>query len=216
MLFRSNLGGNLTVTGGTLAIQTPATANVARAVTFADNTTLSIVAGTKSPALSAGSVSIGSGVTFNIGGIDSASQLDKVLIDTRSGISGDFANVTVGGFSGTVDYLTVSTHKSADNLQYLASYGLSWFAGNNLARGTFTLTNATDTFTVGTALTDQAANPATGWNGSSLTKAGAGTLILTGTNTYTGGTTISGGTLQLGNGGNTGSILGDEIGRAHV
>ncbi|MFX4955842.1 autotransporter-associated beta strand repeat-containing protein, partial [Acinetobacter baumannii] len=63
--------------------------------------------------------------------------------------------------------------------------------------------------TVGTALTDQAANPATGWNGSSLTKAGAGTLILTGTNTYTGGTTISGGTLQLGNGGNTGSILGD-------
>ena len=205
----NTLGGNLTVTGGTLAIQTPATVNIARAVTFADNTALSIVAGTNSPALSAGSVSIGSGVTFNIGGIDSASQLDKVLIDTRSGISGDFANVTVGGFSGTVDYLTVSTHKSANNLQYLASYGLSWFAGNNLARGTFTLTNATDTFTVGTALTDQAANPATGWNGSSLTKAGAGTLILTGTNTYTGGTTISGGTLQLGNGGNTGSILGD-------
>ncbi|MFX9228058.1 hypothetical protein ABTN63_18720, partial [Acinetobacter baumannii] len=90
-----------------------------------------------------------------------------------------------GGFSGTVDYLTVSTHKSADNLQYLASYGLSWFAGNNLARGTFTLTNATDTFTVGTALTDQAANPATGWNGSSLIKAGVGTLTLTADNTYT-------------------------------
>jgi autotransporter-associated beta strand protein len=34
--------------------------------------------------------------------------------------------------------------------------------------------------------------------------------VLTGTNTYTGGTTINaGGTLQLGNGGATGSIVGD-------
>lgn len=37
----------------------------------------------------------------------------------------------------------------------------------------------------------------------------AGKQVLTGTNTYTGGTTISGGTLQLGNGGTSGSILGD-------
>ncbi|HEY8682982.1 MAG TPA: autotransporter domain-containing protein, partial [Rhodanobacter sp.] len=43
----------------------------------------------------------------------------------------------------------------------------------------------------------------------SLTQAGTGNLILIGTNTYTGGTTISAGTLQLGNGGNTGSIVGN-------
>ena len=42
-----------------------------------------------------------------------------------------------------------------------------------------------------------------------LTKAGAGTLLLANDNTYTGGTTVSLGTLQLGNGGTTGSILGD-------
>jgi autotransporter-associated beta strand protein len=41
-----------------------------------------------------------------------------------------------------------------------------------------------------------------------MTKAGDGTLILTGTNTYTGGTTISAGTLQLGDGTLDGSILG--------
>ena len=38
---------------------------------------------------------------------------------------------------------------------------------------------------------------------------GAGTLVLTATNTYTGGTTISAGTLQIGNGGTTGSLAGN-------
>ncbi len=44
----------------------------------------------------------------------------------------------------------------------------------------------------------------------SLTKIGGrGTLTLTGDSSYTGGTIISGGTLQLGNGGASGSIIGD-------
>ncbi|MBO9697028.1 MAG: autotransporter-associated beta strand repeat-containing protein [Sphingopyxis sp.] len=45
----------------------------------------------------------------------------------------------------------------------------------------------------------------------SLRQAGTGTSVLTGTNTYTGGTTIDAGTLQLGNGGTTGSIVGDVV-----
>lgn len=42
-----------------------------------------------------------------------------------------------------------------------------------------------------------------------LHKTGAGTLILTNDNTYGDGTVVEAGTLQLGNGGTTGSILGD-------
>ncbi len=38
---------------------------------------------------------------------------------------------------------------------------------------------------------------------------GSGTTVLTGDNTYTGGTTIASGALQLGDGGATGSIIGD-------
>ncbi|PZQ83595.1 MAG: autotransporter outer membrane beta-barrel domain-containing protein [Ancylobacter novellus] len=48
----------------------------------------------------------------------------------------------------------------------------------------------------------------------SLTKLGAGTLILTSENTYTGGTTISEGTLQIGNGGTTGSVAGAIVNNA--
>ena len=42
-----------------------------------------------------------------------------------------------------------------------------------------------------------------------LNEVGFGTLVLAGDNTYSGGTTISSDTLQLGNGGTSGSIVGD-------
>ena len=45
---------------------------------------------------------------------------------------------------------------------------------------------------------------------------GAGTLTLTGANTYGGGTTVSQGILQIGNGGTTGSIVGDILNNANV
>lgn len=43
----------------------------------------------------------------------------------------------------------------------------------------------------------------------SLNQNGTGTTILTGTNTFTGGTTVTRGTLQIGAGGNRGSLTGD-------
>ncbi|HEX7848794.1 MAG TPA: autotransporter-associated beta strand repeat-containing protein [Sphingomonas sp.] len=65
--------------------------------------------------------------------------------------------------------------------------------GNGIASG------ANVTATIASALTGSG----------HLDKTDLGTLILTGANSYAGGTTIAAGTLQLGNGGTTGSILGD-------
>jgi autotransporter-associated beta strand protein len=44
-----------------------------------------------------------------------------------------------------------------------------------------------------------------------VTIQGGGTVAYTGANTYTGGTTINGATLQIGNGGTSGSIVGDVV-----
>jgi autotransporter-associated beta strand protein len=46
-------------------------------------------------------------------------------------------------------------------------------------------------------------------SGATAVAINGGTLILSGDSTYTGGTTINAGTLQLGNGGSSGSIVGD-------
>ena len=225
----NNSIGKVTVGGGTLAFgqngmfgatsydtQSGATTTiggtsqlaVSGAFTQDAGSTLNItVSSSNTPVITADTASLGG--TLNIAGISSQSQLPQVLVSTANGIGGDFSSVSIGGFVGTVDYLTVHTGKSADDTEYLATYGLSWTANNSLAHGTFTLTNPSDSFNVGIALGDETANPVTGWDGKSLTKAGDGTLILSAANVYTGGTTITGGVLQLGNGVNAGSIFGN-------
>ncbi|MCZ8390500.1 autotransporter domain-containing protein [Achromobacter xylosoxidans] len=206
----NRLAGDLQVsgTGSTLAVQGTASLGVAGNVGMADHTILDLTAGTRGAALRANTVTLGADVSFRLGGIYSTSPAEVLLIDTANGINGDFARISTGGAAGAVDYLSVNTRKSADNRQYLASYGLTWTAGNSLAHGTFTLANASDRFTVGAALADQAANAAIGWNGRTLTKAGAGRLVLGGANTYSGGTRVTGGTLEVERDANLGAAAG--------
>jgi outer membrane autotransporter protein len=203
----ANLGGNVNVaSGAALNLASTAPVTVGGTVNLADGSALSIQSQPQGPDLAAASVQIGQNVGFNLTGIHSSTDLGRTLISTTNGITGDFATVTIGGFSGPVDYLTLNTAKSADAKQYLASYGLSWTAQNPLAHGTFTLANATDQFDVGASLSNQSPNSALGWDGQSLSKNGAGTLVLSGNNSYTGTTTINAGTLQVGNGGGSGSL----------
>ena len=69
------------------------------------------------------------------------------------------------------------------------------------------VTLGANTLTAGTANSTTFAGVISGTG--EFAKQGIGTLTLSGNNIYTGGTTIKAGTLQLGNGGTTGSILGN-------
>ncbi|MFL9966076.1 autotransporter domain-containing protein, partial [Paraburkholderia sediminicola] len=66
-----------------------------------------------------------------------------------------------------------------------------------LGNGIFTLAAPTSSFNVDLALANESAS-ATGWDGTTLTKEGAGNLLLSAVNTYTGPTLIDAGTLTAG------------------
>ncbi len=105
--------------------------------------------------------------------------------------AGDDADFYTAASSGTV---SISNTVSVGNITFGA-------AGYIVAGGTLSVS--------GTVTSNYNATIDSVIAGSSLTTAGAGTLILGGSNTYTGATTITAGTLQLGDGSAlTGSVAG--------
>lgn len=101
-----------------------------------------------------------------------------------------------------VDFLTIDGKvDETDNTNYDLTASLSWYADRDNAttdaHGTFTLSDPDGSFNVAATLTDvdDTLDPGSRWDGKSLTKEGAGTLILSGDNDYSGGTTINEGTL---------------------
>ncbi|HHX9804837.1 TPA: autotransporter-associated beta strand repeat-containing protein [Salmonella enterica subsp. enterica] len=124
--------------------------------------------------------------------------ISLALIESDNAISGDFDDITINGNAMNPDaFITVVGQKNVNDTHYDLVETLTWYADRDNAaidaHGTFNLADADDSFTVNTVLENVDAN--SGWDGQSLTKTGAGTLILNAENTYTGGTTISGGTL---------------------
>ncbi|WP_268653140.1 fibronectin-binding autotransporter adhesin ShdA [Salmonella enterica] len=197
-----------THTGATTALAAGSTLDAGQ-LTQEDGSTLSIDLGaaTDDAVITADSVTLGG--TLNVTGIGSVTDswtpeaYTYTLIDSDSAITSDFDDLTIAGMNREdVDFLTIDGKvDEADNTHYDLTASLSWYADRDNAttdaHGTFTLSDHDGSFNVAATLTDvdDTLDPGSRWDGKSLTKEGAGTLILSGDNDYSGGTTINEGTL---------------------
>lgn len=184
--------GNITIGGNNLSVAGTGTANVS---------------GAGSRLNTAGALLIGPFGQGTLTVADGAMASANTVAITTSAAATGTLNVLSGGTLATgaltagagtvqVNFDDATLRATANNTAYI-----SGFTGTELNIGTGGLTLDTGGFNV------TAASPFSGAGG--LMKTGAGTAVLTGDNTYAGGTTISGGTLQLGNGGTSGSIVGN-------
>ncbi|WP_427308493.1 autotransporter-associated beta strand repeat-containing protein [Cupriavidus sp. H39] len=192
-----------TASGANTAIGANGWVTLSGALTQSAGSTLSTAVGSLTqPAVTAATASLNGTLNltgYNVAAPTSASALvgsQFTVVHTTGGITGDFASVLLNGASSPVDYLRVAGRISGND--YNVGYGLTWLDGPANGNGSFTLVNASDAFNVDVALGNQAGPFTSGWDGKTLTKAGAGVLTLSAVNTYSGDTVINGGTLRAG------------------
>ncbi|MDI5420868.1 fibronectin-binding autotransporter adhesin ShdA, partial [Salmonella enterica subsp. enterica serovar Kentucky] len=203
-----NLANVTTQSGATTELAKGTTLNVDSLTQQADSTlNIDLSKANGESAIIADSVTLGG--TLNVTGIGSVTDswtpeaYTYTLINSDSAITSDFDNLTVAGMNREdVDFLTIDGKvDEADNTHYDLTASLSWYADRDNAttdaHGTFTLSDPDGSFNVAATLTDvdDTLDAGSRWDGKSLTKEGAGTLILSGDNDYSGGTTINEGTL---------------------
>ena len=155
------------------------------------------------------------GGTFDTNGFDNTigSSISGVGSLTKTG-AGTLALTNANSFGGGTN-LNMGTIL-VGNASALSSGTLAMANGTTLDfTSSFSIANAVTltgapTINVAPGLTETLTGLISdGAGAGTLNLTGAGTLILTADNTYSGGTTINTGTLQLGNGGSTGSIVGN-------
>ncbi|EED5352765.1 TPA: fibronectin-binding autotransporter adhesin ShdA [Salmonella enterica] len=203
-----NLANVTTQSGATTELAKGTTLNVDSLTQQADSTlNIDLSKANGESAITADSVTLGG--SLNVTGIGSVTDswtpeaYTYTLIDSDSAITSDFDDLTIAGMNREdVDFLTIDGKvDETDNTNYDLTASLSWYADRDNAttdaHGTFTLSDPDGSFNVAATLTDvdDTLDPGSRWDGKSLTKEGAGTLILSGDNDYSGGTTINEGTL---------------------
>ncbi|EKG5014368.1 autotransporter outer membrane beta-barrel domain-containing protein [Salmonella enterica] len=203
-----NLANVTTQSGATTELAKGTTLNVDSLTQQADSTlNIDLSKANGKSAITADSVTLGG--TLNVTGIGSVTDswtpeaYTYTLIDSDSAITSDFDDLTIAGMNREdVDFLTIDGKvDETDNTNYDLTASLSWYADRDNAttdaHGTFTLSDPDGSFNVAATLTDvdDTLDPGSRWDGKSLTKEDAGTLILSGDNDYSGGTTINEGTL---------------------
>ncbi len=193
-------GSYTTADGAVTTIESGSRLTLTGAFTQVGQAGLAVNIGNNNPAVTAATAAISGTLTltgYNENTFRQSSTLPGryTVISTTKGITGDFDSVSIDATS-SVDYLTLAGAFNDARTQYYAGLGLTWYAAEENALGTFTLETATDSFIVDTVLADRTDSPAN-WDGQSLTKRGDGTLVLAAANTYTGATDITDGTLEL-------------------
>ncbi|MBZ9806239.1 autotransporter-associated beta strand repeat-containing protein, partial [Mesorhizobium sp. ES1-6] len=186
-----NASGGLSLDGGTL--HTTATINSARAVT------LNVGGGTfntdAATSLALNGVVAGAGTLTKTGGgtlVLSGANSYQGGTAINGGTVQVSADANLGNAAGAVTFDGGTLHQTGSNMASARNATLNAGGGTIAADGFLEWSG-----TIG--------------GSGALTAGGPGFLALSGDNTYTGGTTIASGVLQLGNGGTTGSILGDVV-----
>ena len=190
------LGGAISGTGSVTQV------GIGTAILTADNTY------TGGTTISAGTLQLGNGGTAGSvlgdivdNGVLAFNRGDAV---TYAGIvsgTGSLVKSGAGMLTLTADQTyTGGTTINGGTLQLGDGGTTGWILGDVIDNGVLAF-NRSDSLTYAGIISGTGA----------LSTNGAGTLTLTGSNTYTGGTTINAGTLQLGDGGTSGSILGDVL-----
>ena len=200
------VGGNFTIGGVTTGVSSgngSATANIL----FSNNVSLGS---------STRQITIGANGTYTFNGVISSTSSAGLTVNATSGSTGSLvlggANTYTGATTinaGTLSISSVANGGSNSNL------GASSNAASNLVLGggtlsytginastdrNFTLTNGTtSTISVTTSTETLTLSGSAAAGNGSITKAGAGTLALTGASSHSGNTTVSAGTLALGN-----------------
>lgn len=162
----------------------------------------------------------GTGAIVQVGDGSAASSgymatIDAELTGAAQLVKSDAGTLVLAGtntYAGGTAINGGSVRASSDANLGDAAGALSLDGGTLQTTADITSNRAVALAGAGTLLTDTGTTLTLGGSvsgGGALAKAGAGSLILSNTNSYTGGTTIAAGTLQVGNGGASGSIVGD-------
>ena len=180
---------------------------------------------TQSSITNSGMINSPSGVGIQLDATSASNTLTTIVNNPGGAIQGA-VNALVANGNASVDF----TNRGAviGNMAFGAGdVALHFYTGSSLI-GNLMAGTGTNTIDLNGAGTGAFSNPIANFqtitklddgtwtlsgvvSGLTLLNVTQGTLILSAANTYAGGTTISAGTLQLGNGGATGSIVGDVI-----